>query len=350
MKKSRLGFIDIARAFAIIFIVFGHTIVHNQNSYLLYQFLYSFHVVLFFIISGYIYQDNQTIKEFTKKRFFSLMIPYFIFSILFLIPYFIFGINVKEAMGANGSTNLVPLFKEIIYGVGANGSLKQNTSLWFLPALFTTEVLYKLLNSLSLYKERKPITKLLFLTMISFIGTKIPFIMPWGLNTAITLLVFYELGNQLKEKNILQFISNHIFLEELVRLLVIISYFIYNKNITISCVDYKYGNYFIFLFTSISISLYILFISYKINHLSLLQLIGKNTLGILIFHKLFILLFQTKISFTKTILTTGNIISCIIVSLVITCISIFISMTIGRIIIKYFPYLYGKKKRRPKRI
>lgn len=47
-KIKRVNYIDIARAFAIIFIVFGYTIVHSDNCYFIFKFLYSFHVVLSF--------------------------------------------------------------------------------------------------------------------------------------------------------------------------------------------------------------------------------------------------------------------------------------------------------------
>ena len=85
MKTSRLSFIDITRAFAILLIVFGHVIVHNFNTYWLFNIIYSFHVVLFFIISGYLYNREKSDKEFIIKKFLTLIIPYFIFAFVFFI-------------------------------------------------------------------------------------------------------------------------------------------------------------------------------------------------------------------------------------------------------------------------
>ena len=124
--------------------------------------------------------------------------------------------------------------------------------------------------------------------------------------------------------------------------LVIIGIFVSQINDTVSCVNYRYGNYLYFLFTSIIFSIGVCLISYKINSNKLLEYIGVNTLSILIFHKLFILFFQTKIYFTSVVLINGNIYSCLFFAFIISCISISLSIFVGYIIKKYFPWLYGK--------
>lgn len=342
MTSKRINYIDIARAFAIILIVFGHTIVHNGNTYWLYKLIYSFHIVLFFIISGYVYKEKKEIKTFIKQKFFSLMVPYFIFSILFLIPYFIFGNDVNSAINSEGKFNLLLLLKEIIYGTGANGALKQNTSLWFLPALFSTEVFYKVL--MKKITKLNPYLKFLILLLISYLSTKITVIMPWGINTALTLTLFFYLGIVMKKNHTIEKISKNKWYFLVIIILSISCLFLYQYNITVSCVNYQYGNYVIFLFISIVISLFILLISYKIKNSKILEFIGKNTLSILLFHKIIILIFQTKIPFSKSILLTGTSYKCIIIAIMISILAIVISILIGTIIQKYFPYLYGKKE------
>lgn len=344
MKTKRLQFVDIARALAIIFIVYGHTIVHNNNVYSFYKLLYSFHIVLFFIISGYIYNKSNDTFKFIKKKFLSLMVPYFIFSLLFLIPYFIFVDDVNTIINTQGKTNITSLLIEIIYGVGYSVSLKQNTSLWFLPALFSTEIIYKLLSNTKFYNHCQDYFKIIILLCVSFISTKIPLILPWGINSALTLLIFFEIGILLKKYQILDKIKNNYYLKILLFIMVIVSIFIYQLNITVSCVDYQYGNYLIFLIVSLSLSIFVMFMSYKISKSNLLELIGKNTLSILILHKLFILFFQTKIGFTNYALNSANSVICLLVGTIVSIITIILSMIIGFIIKKYFPYLYGMKR------
>ena len=342
--SKRLSFIDIARAFAIIFIVFGHTIVHNSNAYWLYKLLYSFHVILFFLISGYLYKPQSPNLEFFFKKFLSLMVPYFIFASLFLIPYFLFGREVSSSINTTSSNNFFVLLTQIIYGIGANGALKQNLSLWFLPALFTTEVIYKFLTDSNLFQKLTAPLRLLIFLIISFLATKITIILPWGLNSALTLMLFFEIGFFLRQYKVLEKIANKTSLQGLLIVVTIISCFIYQTNVTVSCADYRYGNYLVFLLVSLSLSIFIMFISYQIKTSKILELIGKNTLSILIFHKLFVIIFQTKISVTSTSLIAGSTLNCLLVGSIVTIISILISLLIGFIITKYFPFLYGRRR------
>jgi len=339
---KRINYIDIARAIAIILIVFGHTIVHNGNSYWLYKCIYSFHVILFFIISGMVYTEKNNKLRFIKNKFLTIMIPYFIFAIAFLVPYFMFGGDVNSAINSEGKFNLIDLIKEIIYGVGINGALKQNTSLWFLPALFSTEVLY--LFFIRITRKANEIIKFILLLGISYLSTKINFILPWGINSALNLMMFFYLGIIINKNKVIEKISKNRPSSITITILTIFALVISQFNRTISCVNYQYGNYIIFLFTSLVISLFVLLLSYKINNCKPLEIIGTNTLSILIFHKIIILLFQTKIEITKNILLTGSIYQCVIISILITCLSVVISIVIGSIIKKYFPYLYGKKR------
>lgn len=88
---KRISFIDISRAIAIVLIVLGHTIVHSKHCFVLFKIIYSFHVALFFIISGYLFKiKNESFLSFIKNKFIRLLIPYFflvcsIFNSIFYI-------------------------------------------------------------------------------------------------------------------------------------------------------------------------------------------------------------------------------------------------------------------------
>ena len=144
MEEKRLKYIDIARAFAIIFIVFGHTIVHSQHLIEIYKLIYSFNIALFFMLSGFIFKinENESFLFFIKKKFLRIMIPYFIWSLLYLIPYILFGNSIGSNLNSISSFSIKNMLKNILYGNGNQNALKQNTSLWFLPALFSMEVIY----------------------------------------------------------------------------------------------------------------------------------------------------------------------------------------------------------------
>lgn len=80
----RLEYIDCMRGFAILLVVIGHLIQTNDIYYVnnhAFEFIYSFHMPLFFAISGYVAEKTSkicTINElgiFIMKKFISLCIP-----------------------------------------------------------------------------------------------------------------------------------------------------------------------------------------------------------------------------------------------------------------------------------
>ena len=77
--QQRDAVLDILKGFGIIFVLVGHSlggIVHN--------FIYSFHIPLFFLVSGYLYKQRP-FKEQVKKDWSRLMIPFFFVEICITI-------------------------------------------------------------------------------------------------------------------------------------------------------------------------------------------------------------------------------------------------------------------------
>ena len=195
---NRIKFLDITRAFAIIFIALGHTLVHSEHCGIIFKFLYSFHVVLFFIISGYVFKikkEEENTFIFIKNKFIRIMIPYFVWALLFLIPYMLLGQSVSNSIGTNSSFSLKTQFLNVMYGNGNASALKQNSSLWFLPALFSIEMMYYFI--IKFLKKSHKIKKvaLILLVLIGYItNTFLNINLPWGINTALVVGVFFYIG------------------------------------------------------------------------------------------------------------------------------------------------------------
>lgn len=66
--------IDIARGLACLLVVVGHV---PTTPSLLHTWIYSFHMPLFFIISGIVLNADDSFSVFLKKRVKSLLVPYF---------------------------------------------------------------------------------------------------------------------------------------------------------------------------------------------------------------------------------------------------------------------------------
>lgn len=84
----RNEYIDFLKGFAIFLVVAGHSIVDLEQLTPLFNFIYSFHIPLLFFLSGYIEEKNCN-KYISRKlhmllkRTKSLLIPYFVWTILF---------------------------------------------------------------------------------------------------------------------------------------------------------------------------------------------------------------------------------------------------------------------------
>ena len=70
-EKKRIRLIDIARFYAMSLVFFGHFIerimmLDNAPSAVLYKFVYSFHMVLFVVLAGYVARESDVESGFGK--------------------------------------------------------------------------------------------------------------------------------------------------------------------------------------------------------------------------------------------------------------------------------------------
>ena len=82
--------IDIAKGIGIVLVVLGHVLINSDIN----RLIYLFHMPLFFFISGIIfystYNKDIKFKDYLLKKIKSILIPYFVFSIIcFIYWYFI---------------------------------------------------------------------------------------------------------------------------------------------------------------------------------------------------------------------------------------------------------------------
>lgn len=102
--------------------VFGHLGIKSVAT----QFVYSFHMPLFFVITGMTIQvKEETMTQYCLKRIKSLLVPFVIFSFIF-------------------SAGELKDFAFSLYGSRAS-ILKASsfTPLWFLPCLFTADIVFQ---------------------------------------------------------------------------------------------------------------------------------------------------------------------------------------------------------------
>lgn len=140
--ENRLNWIDWAKAIAITFVVFGH-IPEERGSYFL-NYIVSFHMPLFFFISGYLtkkeYFNQKTLKKYTH----TLIIPYFIYNIL-SYPFWAFR-HMIEHPHEGWVEYVKPILGTLFVQQDTFCSKPLNGVTWFLVALLIMKIILSLCN------------------------------------------------------------------------------------------------------------------------------------------------------------------------------------------------------------
>ena len=169
--KKRLDYLDMTKGLGMILVLIGHLqgdSIFTFSPYIqpLCVFIFSFHMPMFFIVSGILLaiknDEVKPLKEVAKSRFRGIMIPYLWFSLFYLI--------VVVAALIKGEIAVQTLYLNIWYVISGYGM----NVLWFLPALYLGELLF-------IFLRRK-------------IRDHIPFITVVVLSNAIVYFLSYFVG------------------------------------------------------------------------------------------------------------------------------------------------------------
>jgi len=193
---KRYNWPDIMKLLAI-WMVF---VLHSHLSGELAGFLRETSVAMFFFCSGFFAERKTELpfQEHARHYFMRLMVPYFFFAFVSMIPAFL--------------EYPVFSFRNLVAGtfLGMRDHLLVST-LWFLPSLFCTAVLYRLVLRISRrFSAGKPFVTGAWVLLISvifwcFSGTVQPLLhavglgsgtlgLPWSVEFSMQYLLFYALG------------------------------------------------------------------------------------------------------------------------------------------------------------
>lgn len=131
-STKRLDYIDIARGISIICIILGHL----GNS-LINRVVFTFHVPIFFLITGFFLNGHDKHIVFVRKRARSLLVPYAVTGVVLIVLS-----SAKALIFAEGSVKEVALrwIYAVIYGAGDNYTdpfyIPAVGAIWFLLANF----------------------------------------------------------------------------------------------------------------------------------------------------------------------------------------------------------------------
>ncbi len=124
---ERLGWVDALRAFAMILVVWGH--IHAKENAAFFLLTGPVKIPLFFAITGFVFNDRDLRwGRFLKKTFFRIVIPWFVFSLVWL--------KMGYAAVSGHPENIWPAFYRFISG----------ETHWYMPCLILAECMLFLIR------------------------------------------------------------------------------------------------------------------------------------------------------------------------------------------------------------
>lgn len=245
MDKTRKHWADVLKGIGAIFVVAGHLVNYNSDLKI---YIYSFHMPLFFFISGYLYQYQDNIKKFGFRKIKSLLCPYFLFGLLSMVISFLLDGNVLSKRD---------ILKSYFF---FNGSFYWNSSLWFLIIMFFVVMIFQIYMYGKKHMNRNIKGEefitffIIFMTSILFLKYQVK--LRFGFEIVPHCLFIYYLGYLYQKhetsihKLFVPWKKNVIAIPSLIAL-AIVTYFLslYNGRINMSTCQFQ--NYFIYLAVAI---------------------------------------------------------------------------------------------------
>lgn len=325
---ERLRFIDISRFVGIFLMVLCHAGMHNIVT----SVIYSFHMPLFFFLSGYLYKRGEKINmsNYLMRKIRSILVPYLFFSLILC-----FGTRKMLDW-----LLLVYASRDSIYAAASFSPL------WFLPCFFLSSIIFSMLNNVA---RRSDIIYGLLVVVIVIIGffmasfrQKLYYGYPWNVDVALIGTGFMFLGNQIQKTKI------DIKLGMLLLVIgIILSLFNLPESLTkgnphVEMSISQYGNPFLFFLTSFLLCYAITVICQELEkRLNLriskfLAFYGSNTITILCVHGVILSVFKMVLKFFRL---EGT-----IYAMIITLLCFLILYPIINLINRELPNIVGKKQ------
>ena len=171
-EYSHIDWIDALKGFGIFCVTLGHLAPWLPLE----THIYSFHMCLFFFISGYLFKQVD-LGVYLRKKFKSILVPFFVWDFLSSLLSLYQGQSIDI---------LVSRFFIL------NGELCWNAPIWFLLVLFIAECLYASLMSIKNSRLLSVFILVISAVLWILVGSRI---WPLKLNLVPLALFFFSLGD-----------------------------------------------------------------------------------------------------------------------------------------------------------
>lgn len=191
-ENKRIDWIDNLRGLAILLVIIGH--VHVVYPSWLKVEIYSFHMPLFFFLSGMVFSVSKynSFLKFFRKKVRTIVVPLITFSIIaWSINYLYYYIILKNIEVDSLGTYILKLLIE------SHGDARFRSTFWFLPAIFTSQiVLYFIV------KYVKEWISIIIYIILAVVGSLYIYLdgpsLPWCVDLIAVIVSFMGFGYLLK--------------------------------------------------------------------------------------------------------------------------------------------------------
>ena len=272
--------IDIAKTLGIALVVLGHVQGYGESTGLLHlrNFIYQFHVPLFFFLSGFFFNETESWKTFSIKKIKRLYVPCFVWNMVFL------AISVLAHRFNGEVISFDYIVKHCIRITLGLKFIRACGATWFLITLLEALFLYKLLVTLS---DKLGIRSSLFILfsalILGIVGILIR--LPFGIERPLVALFFVCSGHLTKKHHILDYLGE----KKKAPLMIsgFLTVLLFSTLNNPDMVVHEYGNipiYFISSLIGIFSTIILSSLIAKIGSMSFLAQWGSMTIWILIWH------------------------------------------------------------------
>lgn len=175
--RERYDWIDVAKGYGILFVIWAHLINEGLNAW-----IYSFHMPLFFFLSGYVFHTKYPFKEFVKRKIKTLIVPYFCLGFPMVIFEWLRGMSNKTSQNT---------FWELLESLIVQ---KRFQTLWYLACLFFLNLIFY-----GLAKKVKDERRLLVISFMMAVAGLLYYkigggSLPWNVDTCFMAIPFFAGG------------------------------------------------------------------------------------------------------------------------------------------------------------
>ena len=366
---SRFYFIDIARIYGIWLVYYGHFIESYMKAgspvaAIQYKFIYSFHMPLFFILSGYIAREQLNNIDFSlylKRKAASRLVPYLFLSILLIIPTFW---TTDNTVGLD--LNTVEGYVKGISVTLLAGFPYFNIPTWFLICLFVVEIMHYFSSRFLTSDSRILLIAGGYYLLGSILAWNAGFLNPLNVFSqhgkiypyfmileAFTGYSLYLVGVYLRRNG---FLAGKVpvfrsMLGALTCLLLVFYTYDLNKGMftipfydAVILVGSSHGNPILFPFTAVLGSVLIMILAKLTTDSKFLIFLGSNTLVIFGLNGVFYHFINDRLAIWLLYRHSGDFMIIFASGAVITCLSILLTVPFILLFNHFIPQLVGKPK------